>query len=180
MHQSRVFCSKTSQLGRVSKYFQMRSGERRCNELRFCNPGRAPNMGRLLHQPSTFAAGRLSPPSQQMHCAAAAAHCSAARVHSGEDSDVVLQPVFTSVCSQQRLLPLLCTTTLHQVALSNPVQITLNSVHSSTVHRVFPDVLLENKLGQFRISVWDDLNNFFFSSLLAPLYEQCSSCSSGL
>ena len=65
------------------------------------------------------------------------------------------------------LLPLLCTTTLHQVALSNPVQITLNSVHSSTVHRVFPDVLLENKLGQFRISVWDDLNHFFFSSLLA-------------
>ena len=157
----------------------MRSGERRCNELRFCNPGRAPNMGGLLHQPSTFAAGRLSPPSQQMHCAAAAVHCSAARVHSGEDSDVVLQPVFTSVCSQQRLLPLpctttlhqvaqqLCTTTLHQVALSNPVQITLNSVQSSTVHRVFPDVLLENKLGQFRISVWDDFNNFFFSSLLA-------------
>ena len=102
-----------------------------------------------------------------LHCAAAAVHCSAAHVHSGEESNELLQPVFTSVCSQQRLLPLPCTTTLHQVALSNPVQITLNSVHSSTVHRVFPDVLLENKLGQFRISVWDDLNNFFFSSLLA-------------
>ena len=106
--------------------------------------------------------------------------------HSGVKSNAVQLLVFTSFCCQQRLLPIAHQCNCCTEVKSYPVQITEapnSALQSSTIkpwqvqvqcsqQRVFPDVLLEDKLGQFSISVRDELNHFKGKKLFSFFFFQ--------
>ena len=108
--------------------------------------------------------------------------------HSGVKSNAVQLLVFTSFCCQQRLLPIAYQCNCCTEVKSYPVQIKeapCSALLSSTIklwqvkcsqQRVFPDVLLEDKLGQFSISVRDELNHFKGKKLFSFFLPMCHFC----
>ena len=136
-----------------------------------------------LHPPQEFCCRLLLSPTQQMQCSVLAnvlqcvfsgLQCSIANKVQSAQSNAVQLLVFTSFCCQQRLLPIANQYNYCTEVKRNLLKITedpCSALQCSTIkpwqaqvqcsqQRVFPDVLLEDKLGQFGISIWDELNHF--------------------
>ena len=139
-------------------------------ELRFCNPGRAAN-GRAASIP-TILQQPLSP-TQQMHCivASAAVHFQYGREHHTVRCSAfsMLSTMVSPSCSSQQLQK--AALSADNIALSaDKTQQSNGKKVQCSQQKVFPS----DKLGQFWISIREDLNHFYRRVVILDLISQYS------